>query len=246
MASLRIKLVVFDLDGTMIDSCPDLASAANKAMLEMGRTGVTVEQVAGYIGNGADVLVSRALSQSVEVDPALDPETKSQARVLFDKHYHEGGHILTTLYPGVKETLSILKEKGVILAVLTNKPSAFVPGILEEQGIASYFVDVLGGDTFEAKKPDPVGLKWLMKKHGVLTYETVMIGDSKNDILAAKSAGTHSIGVTYGYNYGIHISESSPDCVFDSFSPIAGLCEDGIVSLKLSPDAGYALHLSAE
>ena len=109
---MQLKLITFDLDGTLVDSCPDLAMACNKAMLEMGRAGCSVEQAAGWIGNGADVLVARALSQSIDVDPNLSEETIKKGRALFDKHYREGGHTLTTLYPGVKETLSLLKERG--------------------------------------------------------------------------------------------------------------------------------------
>ena len=222
-----IDFIAFDLDGTLLDSVPDLADAADKTMRALGRAGVTVEQVTTWIGNGADILIGRALSQSVEVDPDLDPALHREARALFDRFYEEGGHEKSALYPGVKETLASFHEAGVPMAIVTNKPAQFVPHLLEEHGIADFFVDVIGGDTFPLKKPDPYALNWLLDKHQITAEQMLMVGDSRNDILAAKAASCYVVGLTYGYNYGQPISESNPDIVLDHFSHLAEVVKLG-------------------
>lgn len=215
MISNNIKLIAFDLDGTLLDSVPDLAVAADQAVQALGYPGVSEEKVRDYVGNGADVLVGRALSQSMAIDPELSSELLVKARELFDDFYDKSGHKLSHLYPAVKETLSELQQAGFTLALVTNKPSKFVPEILEQHGIDKFFVDVLGGDAFPEKKPNPVALNWLMEKYNCQPQEMLMVGDSKNDILAAKNAGCYSFGLTYGYNHGEPISASKPDFVAD-------------------------------
>jgi len=215
LISNNIKLIAFDLDGTLLDSVPDLAVAADQAVQALGYPGVSEEKVRDYVGNGADVLVGRALSQSMTIDPELSSELLVKARELFDDFYDKSGHKLSHLYPAVKETLSELQQAGFTLALVTNKPSKFVPEILEQHGIDKFFVDVLGGDAFPEKKPNPVALNWLMEKHNCQPQEMLMVGDSKNDILAAKNAGCYSFGLTYGYNHGEPISASKPDFVAD-------------------------------
>ncbi|USD41374.1 phosphoglycolate phosphatase [Vibrio sp. SCSIO 43135] len=221
MSLETIKLIAFDLDGTLLDSVPDLAVAADQAVQELGFPSVTEEQVRDYVGNGADILIGRALSQSLTVSPDLSDELRAKARVLFDDFYQQGGHKLSHLYPSVKETLSELHKAGFIMALVTNKPSKFVPEVLEQHGIAQYFVDVIGGDTFPEKKPNPMALEWLLEKHQIEASQMLMVGDSKNDILAAKNAGCHSFGLTYGYNHGEPISVSQPDYVADTIADLA-------------------------
>ncbi|MBR9789090.1 phosphoglycolate phosphatase [Vibrio sp. J1-1] len=220
MTQQSIKFIAFDLDGTLLDSVPDLAIAADQAVQALGYPSVSIEQVRDYVGNGADVLIGRSLSQSLTINPDLSDELRAEARELFDDFYEQSGHKLSHLYPTVKETLAELHQAGFTLAVVTNKPSKFVPHILEQHGIAQYFVDVLGGDAFPEKKPNPVALNWLMEKHQVQPGEMLMVGDSKNDILAAKNAGCTSFGLTYGYNHGEPISASNPDFVADKLSEI--------------------------
>ncbi|MGR5140776.1 phosphoglycolate phosphatase [Photobacterium sp. DNB23_23_1] len=222
-----IDFIAFDLDGTLLDSVPDLADAADKTMRALGRAGVSVEQVTTWIGNGADILIGRALSQSVDVDPDLDPALHREARQLFDRFYEDGGHEKSTLYPGVKATLAAFHDAGLPMAIVTNKPAQFVPHLLEEHGIADYFVDVIGGDTFPLKKPDPYALNWLLDKHQLKAERMLMVGDSRNDILAAKAASCYVVGLTYGYNYGQPISESNPDIVLDHFSHLAEVVKLG-------------------
>ncbi len=218
--SNNIKLIAFDLDGTLLDSVPDLAVAADQAVQALGFPAVSEEQVRDYVGNGADVLVGRALSQSMTIDPALDEALLVKARELFDDFYDKSGHKLSHLYPAVTETLAELKQAGFTLALVTNKPSKFVPEILAKHGIDKYFVDVLGGDAFPEKKPNPVALNWLMEKHNCQPEEMLMVGDSKNDILAAKNAGCAAFGLTYGYNHGEPIAASNPEFVADTIADL--------------------------
>ncbi|EIH0733507.1 phosphoglycolate phosphatase [Vibrio vulnificus] len=220
MTQQEIKLIAFDLDGTLLDSVPDLAVAADQATRAVGFPGVTELQVRDYVGNGADILIGRALSQSLTITPELSDELRAQARELFDDFYQQTGHKLSHLYPTVKETLKELHQAGFTLALVTNKPSKFVPDVLQQHGIADYFVDVLGGDSFPEKKPNPIALNWLMEKHQIQPTEMLMVGDSKNDILAAKNAGCASFGLTYGYNHGEPIASSEPDFVADSLAQL--------------------------
>ncbi|EGR1836014.1 phosphoglycolate phosphatase [Vibrio cholerae] len=215
-----IKLIAFDLDGTLLDSVPDLAVAADQAARAVGYPAVSEAQVRDYVGNGADVLIARALSQSLAINPELSPELRAQARHLFDEFYEQTGHKLSHLYPNVKTTLLELHQAGFILALVTNKPSKFVPDVLEQHGIAHFFSDVIGGDTFPNKKPDPMALNWLLEKHQLSAEQMLMVGDSKNDILAAKNAGCYSFGLTYGYNHGEPIANAEPDFVSDDIGTL--------------------------
>jgi phosphoglycolate phosphatase len=215
-----IKLIAFDLDGTLLDSVPDLAIAADQAAQALGYPAVSEQQVRDYVGNGADVLIGRSLSRSLTVDPSLSSELLTKARQLFDDYYEQSGHKLSHLYPAVKETLAELHQAGFTLALVTNKPSKFVPDVLAKHGIDQYFSDVIGGDTFAEKKPNPMALNWLLDKHGCQPREMLMVGDSSNDIQAAKNAGCRSFGLTYGYNHGEPIADSQPDFVADSIAEL--------------------------
>ncbi|MGO1296066.1 MAG: phosphoglycolate phosphatase [Vibrio sp.] len=219
---VTIKLIAFDLDGTLLDSVPDLAVAADQTVQALGFASVAEEQVRDYVGNGADLLIGRSLSQSMQVSPELSPELLKQARVLFDDKYGQTGHKNSHLYPNVRETLHALHQAGYILAIVTNKPSQFVPDILAQHDIDGFFSEVLGGDAFTEKKPNPMPLNYLLDKYQVTAQQMLMVGDSKNDILAAKNAGCTSLGLTYGYNHGEPIQQSQPTYVADDVSK---LCE---------------------
>ncbi|WP_100753677.1 phosphoglycolate phosphatase [Vibrio salilacus] len=216
----NIKLIAFDLDGTLLDSVPDLAVAADQAVQTLGFPAVTEQQVRDYVGNGADILIGRSLSRSLTVDPSLAPELLVKARELFDDYYDKSGHKLSHLYPHVKETLAALDQAGFTMALVTNKPSKFVPDVLAKHDIDKYFVDVIGGDTFPEKKPNPMALNWLLEKHNCQPSEMLMVGDSSNDIKAAKNAGCYSFGLTYGYNHGEPIANAKPDFVADSIADL--------------------------
>lgn len=219
----RIKFIAFDLDGTLLDSVPDLALAANQAAVSLGYPQVSEAQVSTYVGNGADILIARSLSGSIDIDPQLSQQVIEEARTRFDHFYEQTGHKLSHLYADVKETLETLSAAGYQMAVVTNKPSKFVPEILQQHDIAHHFCEVIGGDQFPERKPDPMALNWLMEKYQATPAQFLMVGDSKNDILAAKNAECVSFGLTYGYNHGVPIAHSEPDYVADNISQLVKL-----------------------
>ncbi|PJC85253.1 phosphoglycolate phosphatase [Vibrio sp. HA2012] len=223
MSLEKIKLIAFDLDGTLLDSVPDLALAVDQSVQALGYDPVSEDQVREWVGNGADILLGRALSRSLTVDPAIDPEVQKKARELFNKFYAECGHALSNLYPTVKETLDKLYSAGYKLAVVTNKPGTFVPEILQQHHLSDLFVDVIGGEDFPLRKPDPMALNWLLDKHGLSAEEMLMVGDSKNDVLAAKNACCPSFALTYGYNHGEPIENSEPDYIADEMAELLTL-----------------------
>ena len=216
----NIKLIAFDLDGTLLNTIPDLAFAVDQSVQSLGFDAVSEDQVRDWVGNGADILIARAISRSIDVDPELDPELHSRGRDLFYRFYADCGHALSHLYPTVMDTLKALYNAGYKMAVVTNKPSIFVPEILQQHKLEELFVDVIGGEDFPKRKPDPMALNWLLDKHGLAADEMLMVGDSKNDVLAAKNASCSSFALTYGYNHGEPISDSAPDFVADEMAEL--------------------------
>ncbi|WP_375751670.1 phosphoglycolate phosphatase [Vibrio sp. HN007] len=223
MSLEKIKLIAFDLDGTLLDSVPDLTVAVDQAVQELGYPAITEEQVREWVGNGADVLLGRALSRSLEVSEELDPELRKKARELFNGFYASCGHNRSPLYPTVFETLIKLHEAGYKLALVTNKPGVFVPEIMEQHKIDHLFVEVIGGEDFPRRKPDPIALNWLLEKYELSAEEMLMVGDSKNDILAAKNVKCPSFALTYGYNHGEPISDSQPDFIADELAELLNI-----------------------
>ncbi len=214
------ELIIFDLDGTLIDSVPDLAVAVNHMLEVLGCETFDEETIRYWVGNGAQTLVKRALSGSTEIEEDLDEALFEKALAVFLHFYSQ--HLCTTTkpYPNVPGTLRALKSEGYRLAIVTNKPFAFVSPILESLHLAELFELILGGDSLEKKKPDPQPLLHVCEALNVSVDGSVMVGDSKNDILAANAAGMQSIGVTYGYNYGEEIDSYGPTLVVDNFSDI--------------------------
>ena len=208
------RLVMFDLDGTLVDSVPDLAAAVDKTLILLGRPAAGVEQVRDWVGNGARVLVRRALAGGLRHED-VDGLLAEQALELFMQAYAES-HVLTTVYPGVRESLDWLRGQGVELAVVTNKPERFVAPLLDEKGLGGYFRWIIGGDTLPQQKPDPAALRYVLQLARVEAGEALFVGDSRNDVLAAKAAGVPCVAVSYGYNHGRPIAEENPAWVLDN------------------------------
>jgi len=197
----RIRLIVFDLDGTLIDSRKDLANSINEMLTEFNRQPLPEEIIAEYIGDGAGMLVRRALG-----DPD-DEKLVESALASFLNHYRVHKLDYTYVYDGVFEALDAFKG-GRQMAVLTNKPVRPAEAICEALGLSPYFFRIYGGNSFPTKKPDPEGLTTLIREAAVLPEETVMIGDSDVDILTARRAKTWAIGCRYGLSS--HTVESIP------------------------------------
>lgn len=218
LAGYAPALVMFDLDGTLVDSVPDLAAALNKALQAMGRDPVQLDQVRDWVGNGVRVLVRRALAGSLDHEQ-VDDELADQALQSFMQFY-SGGHELTTVYPGVIEFLDALRANHIPMAIVTNKPERFVRPILEENGLNEYFPWIVGGDTLPQQKPDPEPLLHVLRMLGVSPGRALFIGDSRNDVLAAVAAEVPCIAVSYGYNHGRPIAEENPLAVVNSLSEL--------------------------
>lgn len=214
------KVILFDLDGTLIDSVPDIAVAVNAMLNSLDYPTYSEDTMRSWVGNGAGMLVKRALSGSTEVDGGINDTLFTKAYDKFLEYYAQNSCKATSLYPTVKETLVSLKDGGYRLAIVTNKPYAFIEPIIGGLALNDLFDLYLGGDSLPRKKPDPMLLEHACKILDVKIEQAVMVGDSKNDILAARSAGMESIGVTYGYNYGEDIGKSKPDAVVEIFSEI--------------------------
>jgi len=212
--------VLFDLDGTLIDSVPSLAAAVDRTLLALGREAAGVGQVRNWVGNGALVLIQRALSDSHTPDPQLDPLLVERALAQFQQCYGEHPEVGTELYPGVSECLAELRARGIPLALVTNKPARFVPPLLASFGLADTFALVLGGDSLAQKKPDPAPLHHAARYFGVGPERCLMVGDSVTDIQAARAAGMPVACVSYGYNHGSPIGECGADWTVDSLTEL--------------------------
>ena len=213
------KLLIFDLDGTLINSALDLALAVNYMLETLEREIFSEDIIHGWVGNGALTLVKRALSGSRTVDENLDEAYVQKALKIFLDYYEKNLCNATVPYPHVLSTLKTLKEKYT-LAIVTNKPFAFVSPILKGLEMDGLFELILGGDSLSEKKPHPMPLLHVCEKLDISVADAVMVGDSKNDILAANACGMDSVGVTYGYNYGEDIGVHKPSVVIDNFKDL--------------------------
>ncbi len=215
------ELVVFDLDGTLVDSKRDLALAVNAARGDAGMVPLDCELIYSYVGNGAPMLIRRSLG------PEASEQQADRALQFFYEYYRD--HMLdnTTLYPGVQETLDTLVEADRNLAVLTNKPVRFSILMIERLGLARHFRRVYGGNSFDTKKPDPYGLNLLMAETGASKERTLMVGDSAVDILTARNAGVASCGVTYGLQPETLVTYP-PEILLDEITGLIAVVADGI------------------
>ena len=209
-----MNLLIFDLDGTLIDSKLDLAHGVNATRRHLGLAPLENETVYSYVGNGAPVLIRRVLGAEAsesEVQEALE---------YFLEYYRDHMLDYTKLYPGVKEALDRLLAAGVQMAVLTNKPVRISRAIVEGLGVGGHFKQVYGGNSFDFKKPHPVGIEALMTECGVGRDATMMVGDSSIDILTARNARVASCGVTYGF-LPETLADPAPDLLVDRMEELA-------------------------
>lgn len=217
-----IALVVFDLDGTLIDSAPDLAHAVDRTLAERGLTAAGVDKVRDWVGNGTHKLVERALGHATGVaGDTLDPADVDAAHARFLDYYGAAPCVHTKLYDGVRPCLESMAAHGVACVLVTNKPTAFLPPILERFALADFFRLTLGGDSLAQKKPHPAPLLHAAEHAGVAPAHALMVGDSRHDVAAGKAAGFRTLAVTYGYNHGEPIADSAPDYVVDSLATLA-------------------------
>lgn len=213
MTAFRAALL--DLDGTLLDSIPDLAFAANAMRVELGMSPLREDVVATFVGKGVDNLVRRSLAGSLEgADP--EPAEFDRARAAFYRHYHLVNGEKAQVYPGVIDGLKQLREQGLKLAVVTNKPTEFTLPLLQRTGLAGFFDAVVCGDTCARRKPDPDQVLHACDLLGVTAPQAVTIGDSLNDAQAGRSAGTQVLVVPYGYNEGKDVRELDVDGIVDT------------------------------
>jgi phosphoglycolate phosphatase len=214
-----IKLVIFDLDGTLIDSRLDLVHSVNAALRHIGRPALPDDVIASYVGDGAPILIQRALGGE-----AVDEAIMRQGLQFFLSYYREHKLDHTTVYVGIREALGTIQQasNGVPrkLAVLSNKPVGPSRAIVEALGLGPFFTQIYGGNSFATKKPDPEGARKLLEENGVRAEEAAIVGDSHVDIETGCNAGLWTIGVSYGFAPHT-LEERPPDVLVDSPQELA-------------------------
>jgi phosphoglycolate phosphatase len=212
------KLIMIDVDGTLVDSVPDLAFCVDQVMIKLGLQLCGEERVRNWVGNGIPKLIERALIDK------LDKESISKvyevAYPIFLKLYSDNSAIRSRLYDGVKEGLDYLKSKGYLLGCVTNKAEQFTNPLLKKMGIYNDFRLIISGDTLDKKKPDPLPLLHGANFFNMQPNECLMLGDSVSDVRAARAAGFDIICMSYGYNHGNNIEDENPDLVIDSMDQL--------------------------
>ncbi|MGN1394612.1 MAG: phosphoglycolate phosphatase [Succinivibrionaceae bacterium] len=218
------KLIMFDLDGTIADTVIQLHTAVVGVLKRMNLPTVSLDDTRNYVGNGAQMLLARAISRNNDIDiNSIDSTILAQARQFFTEEYQKCLDCSNSLYPNVINTLEFLKNKGIKLAIVSNKPNMFIPKILDLSGLSKYFDYFLGSEVILEKKPNPAPLFYVCNKVGIDIKDSWMVGDSVNDIEAAHNANIVSIGLSYGYNRGRSIQDSHPDFVMNDFGEIKEL-----------------------
>ncbi|QBC45311.1 phosphoglycolate phosphatase [Iodobacter fluviatilis] len=204
---MSIRVFAFDLDGTLADSIPDLAHAANAARRDAGLATLDVALIESFVGDGTESLVARAMAADMAAN-FTGSEAQKEALARFDLHYQAGLTLKTKLYPSVANTLNELHDCGYRLAIVTNKPERFTLPLLKELGIDQVFEVIVSGDSLATRKPNAEPLLHVMQQMGVSAAELLMVGDSKNDILAARAAGCKVAFVRYGYGVAINMPDA--------------------------------------
>ncbi|WP_200821256.1 phosphoglycolate phosphatase [Oceanicoccus sp. KOV_DT_Chl] len=208
------RAILFDLDGTLVDSVPDIAAAIINTLSELKLPLPTELEVRAWVGNGALMLVQRGLAWAKQVKiEAVAEADLAKAHAIFLHHYQQSNGANSRLYPGVNEALAQWQQQAMPMAVVTNKPIQFVPNLLAGLGVDQYFKVLVGGECVAERKPAPMMLLHACEQLGVAPAACLMVGDSRHDVQAAKAANIPVAAVNYGYNHGEAIELSAPNCV---------------------------------
>ncbi len=218
------EMILIDVDGTLVDSVPDLAYCVDEMMKQLDLPVRGETAVRDWVGNGVERLVRRALIGKLDGEP--DEALFERAYPIFLDLYAENTSKRSHLYPGVREGIDYLRSNGYRLGCVTNKAAQFTEPLLKELGVYDDFAIVISGDTLPKKKPDPLPLLHAAEYFGVAPEQAMMVGDSVSDVKAARAAGFQIVCMSYGYNHGIDIRNSNPDAVIDRLSQIRGLLEE--------------------
>ena len=219
MKTFQPKLIMIDLDGTLVDSVPDLAYCIDEMMQELDLQKLGEAKVRHWVGNGIPKLVERALTGELEGRPIK--EVFDIAYPIFLDLYEDNTAERSYLYDGVREGLNYLKSQGYQLGCVTNKSEQFTHPLLKDLGIFNDFKIIISGDTLVKRKPDPMPLLYCAEHFNLKPEECLMLGDSVSDVKAARAAGFDIICMSYGYNHGNDIADENPDLVIDSMSQLS-------------------------
>ena len=210
------KLIIFDLDGTLLDTVEEIAASMNDMLSEFDLPNVTLDQAKNWVGKGAPHFLNQVMEyHQLKIDVGYDELLQR-----FYHYYERRSGTGSSLYPGVMEVLEALYGSDYNLSVVTNKFKRGADKVLQSHKIDHLFDDIIGGDSFEHKKPDPIAVHYLMKKHGVQPEQVLFIGDSTTDVSTAKNAGVQVWAVPYGYKHGQPIELANPNRVMSSFSDV--------------------------
>jgi phosphoglycolate phosphatase len=225
-----VRAILFDLDGTLVDTAPDIASAVDATLRELDYPLVGSDEVRGWIGRGVDVLLHRALTR--ERDGRAPPDEHARARERFLEHYAAHNGRVATVYPGVREGIAHAKRLGIAMCCVTNKLQGFSEALLALTGLDRELAFVQGGDALPKTKPDPLPLTHAATRLGFAPGECLMVGDSSNDARAARAAGMPVVLVGYGYTEDMPVAEIDCDAVFDSVADVVDALSISVVPAK--------------
>jgi phosphoglycolate phosphatase len=215
-----VRAVLLDLDGTLLHTVPDLAAAANAMLTDMNSPVLAEDLISSFVGKGADNLIHRCLSAAGDLGAVEGSARFMSARKIFYRHYADLNGQHAKIYPGVLKGLDQMRALGIKLGVVTNKPQVFSDPLLARVGLADYFEVVLGGDALAYKKPRPEPLWHACERLQVTPAQTLFVGDSINDALAARAAGMRVLAVPYGYNEGNPVEDLDVDGIVQSLEQI--------------------------
>ncbi len=213
----RYRAALFDLDGTLVDTAPDLAAAANRMLADLGRAALPDDRIRDFVGKGVVNLVNKCF----EASGGGGEEERARAHAVFERHYIAGIADRSRPYPGVVDGLEALERAGIAMGCVTNKAGRFTEPLLELTGLRRFFGVVVSGDTVERRKPHPDPMLYAAGKLGASPAETLVVGDSLNDVQSARAAGCAVVVVPYGYREGLSLADLGADAVVASVEEAA-------------------------